>query len=40
MAQTLIEAGYSSAKAIEGGLYAWEEAGYPVEGTDHPETEL
>jgi rhodanese-related sulfurtransferase len=30
-----MEAGYSTAKAIEGGLKAWEAAGFPVEGTDH-----
>jgi rhodanese-related sulfurtransferase len=30
-----MEAGYSNAKAIEGGLQAWKAAGFPVEGTNH-----
>ncbi len=31
----LMLAGFSNAKAIEGGLEAWKEAGFPVAGTDH-----
>lgn len=28
----LMELGYANVKAIRGGLAAWEEAGYPMEG--------
>jgi rhodanese-related sulfurtransferase len=31
VAQRLIEEGYSNARAIEGGLDAWEDAGYRIE---------
>jgi rhodanese-related sulfurtransferase len=33
--QKLIAAGYSNAKALEGGIVAWKAAGFLVEGTEH-----
>lgn len=31
MAQLLLDKGYINVKAIQGGLRAWQEAGYPVQ---------
>jgi rhodanese-related sulfurtransferase len=33
-AQKLIEAGYSNAKALDGGIIAWKSAGFPVESVN------
>ena len=37
MAQQLLDAGWTDARALLGGLKAWEDAGYPIEpkGDDH-----
>jgi rhodanese-related sulfurtransferase len=31
VAEELINAGYTNAKALKGGVKAWKEAGYPME---------